>query len=80
MNHHCRICGGNLKPQQVTRLQQYEGRWFMIEHLDALVCEQCGETYFTPEAHDRVVDLITSKLQPVRMEAVPVFDASRKVG
>ena len=54
----CRICGGELEERRVTRVQEYEGRWYLIENLPALVCRQCGETYFTPEAHDRVVALI----------------------
>jgi YgiT-type zinc finger domain-containing protein len=72
----CRICKGQLEERRVTRVQEYKGNWYIIENLPALVCRQCGETYYTPQAHDRVIDLITGGAQPVRMEQVAVLDAS----
>lgn len=56
-------------------MQEYQGKWYLIENLSALVCEQCDENYYTPDAHDRVIDLITSDTKPVRLEAVAVLDA-----
>lgn len=73
----CRFCGGELEERQVTRFQQVEGHWVLIENVPALVCRQCGETYYTPQAHDLVVDLISGHVQPVRTEQVSVFDASQ---
>jgi YgiT-type zinc finger domain-containing protein len=73
----CRICKGKLEERWITRMQEYKGRWYMIENLPALVCKQCGETYFTPDAHDLVVDLITGGVKPVRVESVDVLDASK---
>jgi YgiT-type zinc finger domain-containing protein len=72
----CLYCKGELEDRRITRVQEYEQHWYIIENLPALVCRQCGETYFTPEAHDRVIDLITGGAQPVRLEAVAVLDAS----
>ena len=71
----CMVCHGELEERRVTRVQEYDGHWYFIENLPALVCRQCGETYFTPEAHDRLVALITGKHQPVRIERVEVLDA-----
>lgn len=73
----CMHCKGPLEERIVTRIQEYEGRWYIIENLPALVCAQCGETYYTPEAHDRVIDLITGGAKPVRLETVAVLDASK---
>lgn len=73
----CRICKGQLEERRVTRVQEYKGHWYIIENLPALVCNQCGETYYTPEAHDRVIDLITGEVEPVRVESVAVLDASK---
>ncbi|MBE2196392.1 MAG: YgiT-type zinc finger protein [Anaerolinea sp.] len=72
----CLVCKGKLRERQVTRMQEYGGHWYLIENLPALVCEQCGETYYTPQAHDRVIDLITGGAEPVRVETVAVLDAS----
>ncbi|MBL8154938.1 MAG: YgiT-type zinc finger protein [Anaerolineae bacterium] len=60
----------------MTRMQEYGGHWVLIENLPALVCQQCGETYYTPQAHDRVIDLITGGAEPVGVETVAVLDAS----
>jgi YgiT-type zinc finger domain-containing protein len=70
-------CKGQLEERLVTRVQEYEGHWYIIENLPALVCRQCGEMFQPPQAHDRVIDLITGGAEPVRMESVPVMDASQ---
>ncbi len=51
-------CNGRLEPQRVTRLQRYQAHWVVIENVPALVCRQCGEQYFTPEAHHIVVNIL----------------------
>lgn len=71
----CLVCKGKLCERQVTRMQEYGGYWVVIENLPALVCAQCGETCTTPQAHDRVIDVIAGGAQPVRVEAVAVLDA-----
>ena len=73
----CLYCRGRLEERLVTRLQFYVGHWVVIENLPALVCTQCGETFFTPDAHDMVVRIITAQDNPVRVEQVPVYDARR---
>lgn len=76
-DHQCRYCQGELESKLVTRVQRYEDHWFVIENLPALVCRQCGESYYTPSAHDLVIELITSESPPTRMEAVAVYDAKK---
>jgi YgiT-type zinc finger domain-containing protein len=71
----CLYCEGHLEPQLVTRLEEVDGKWVVIENLPALVCNQCGERFYTPEAHDRVVRLISGQEKPSRLTEVPVFDA-----
>jgi HTH-type transcriptional regulator/antitoxin MqsA len=72
----CRNCGGHLEEKLVTRLQQYQGRWILIENVPALICSQCGEQYYTPDSHDLVVSIITGDSKPVRTEEVAVYDAA----
>lgn len=74
-DHKCLYCGGQLEPQLVTRLQVYQGRWVVIENVPALVCQQCGERFYTPQAHDIVVGFLTGSTPPVRTEVVAVYDA-----
>lgn len=73
----CRYCGGQLEERRVTRFQEYQGHWVVIENVPALVCQQCGEIYFTPQAHDLVVEYITGQHKPVRVESVEVYDAAQ---
>ena len=72
----CLHCKGKLEQQSVSRVQAYQGQWYLIENVPALVCQQCGETYFTPETHDLVVDLLTSDIAPIRHETLAVLDAN----
>ncbi len=72
----CMYCGGELEERSVNRLQQYQGRWVLIENVPALVCRQCGEVFFTPAAHDLVVELVMGNHEPVRMETVAVYNTA----
>ena len=73
----CLYCQGQLEQQLVTRVQEYQGRWVVIENLPALVCRQCGARFYTPQAHDLVVELVSGSTRPTRTEIVDVFDAAQ---
>lgn len=73
----CLYCKGQLEEKLVSRMQEYRGRWFLIENLPALVCRQCGEIFFTPQAHSLVLRLVREGAEPVRVETLDVLDASR---
>ncbi|MCL4250040.1 MAG: YgiT-type zinc finger protein [Anaerolineae bacterium] len=70
------MTASELEAKTVTWVQRYQGQWYVIENLPPMVCKQCAETYFTPDAYDRVVELITSGTPPARMETVAVYDAA----
>lgn len=72
----CMYCQGHLELRRVTRVQHYQGRWVVIENLPALVCQQCGERYYTPEVHDLVVALASGASAPARVEMLEVYDAA----
>ncbi len=76
----CLYCGGQLTEQKVTRMQQYQDRWVVVENLPALVCQQCGERFYTPEAHDRVLALVKGGSKPARHERIDVYDAASVAG
>lgn len=75
--NNCLYCKGKLEEQRVSRVQEYKGRWYLIENLPALVCTQCGETFYTPEAHHLVLTLVREGHTPVRVEHMDVMDASK---
>ncbi|MBL8131021.1 MAG: type II toxin-antitoxin system MqsA family antitoxin [Anaerolineae bacterium] len=72
----CRMCGGSLHPATINHIQPFEGRYVLIEHLPALVCERCGETYLTPDSHDLIVRILQGSSTPTRIEPVAVYDLS----
>jgi YgiT-type zinc finger domain-containing protein len=72
----CLYCHGTLQEERVSRVQEYHGRWFLIENLPALVCSQCGETYYSPQAHDTVLALVRAGHAPIRIESLEVMDAA----
>ena len=72
----CLYCKGQLEERTVSRVQEYKGQWYLIENLPALVCTQCGETFYRPEAHDRVLALVQAGTPPLRTETLAVLDAS----
>lgn len=72
----CLYCKGELEEQLVTRVQEYQGKWYVLENLPALVCKQCGEKFYRPEIHDHVIQLITSNEPPIRTEFIAVYDAA----
>lgn len=73
----CLYCKGHLEEKLVSRVQEYKGRWFLIENLPALVCRQCGETFYTPQAHNLVLQMVRDDADPVRVEPLDVLDASK---
>lgn len=75
MKHKCMYCGGTLVKRNVNRMQEFEGHWYLIENVPALVCEQCGEVYYSMAANDMVLRLVSEPNAPVREERVKVFDA-----
>ncbi|MBK9123588.1 MAG: YgiT-type zinc finger protein [Chloroflexi bacterium] len=72
----CLYCKGQLEEKRVSRVQEYHGRWYLIENVPALVCRQCGETFYTPQAHSLVLRLVRESAEPVRTEQMAVLDAS----
>lgn len=75
MNDKCIRCRGTLFGGKVSRMQEFEGHWYLIENVPALVCQQCGETYYSMEANEMVLRLVSDPSSPVRMEQVAVLDA-----
>jgi YgiT-type zinc finger domain-containing protein len=72
----CLYCKGKLEKKSISRVQEYQGRWYLIENVPALICKQCGETYYTPETHDLVLRLVKAGARPVRTETLSVLDAN----
>lgn len=74
MSSECSLCHGQLQEQLVTFTHWVNGRLIVIERIPALVCDSCGETYYSPEVVDRIQTLLDSDLQPDRVIEAAVYD------
>jgi YgiT-type zinc finger domain-containing protein len=63
-----------LKKRTIQYSQEFEGNFFIIEHVPAYVCEQCGEIILSETTAEKIQDLIWSGAEPERTRLVPVYE------
>lgn len=69
----CQVCSGKMKVKRINHDLWLGKKLFVIKDVPAEVCEQCGETVFTPQVTDRILSTVKfSKNQRQRMQ-VPVL-------
>jgi len=54
----CAICDGHTAVRRVKKQHWHKGRLYIVENVEAEVCQECGERYF----HARTLDSIDSML------------------
>ncbi len=54
----CEFCGGSTTQRKVKRQHWLRGKLYIVEGVEAEVCEQCGERYF----HAKTLDAIDKYL------------------
>lgn len=42
----CFRCGNELTERRIMLHRKINGKWYMVEDVPALTCENCGEQYF----------------------------------
>lgn len=70
----CVFCGGETKKMLVTFSCEDEGRYFLVEHVPADVCDRCGEKTYSPTVTDELLKFAKDTFKPVKKLEVPVFD------
>ena len=60
----CFYCKGKVIKKSVNHLHTWGDKFILFESIDAEVCEQCREVYFSPE----VLELIDNKTQNLIVE------------
>ncbi len=58
---------------RVTYTLQYSGRFYIIEHVPARVCQETGDEYFAPETVEHIQQMIEGNKKPDRVVETPVF-------
>lgn len=54
----CEFCGGETRLRQVWKHHWHQGRLYLVENVDAEVCQECGERYYHAAVLDRIDTLI----------------------
>jgi YgiT-type zinc finger domain-containing protein len=57
----CEFCGGPTTKRKVTRQHWLQGRLYILENVDAEVCDECGERYFHATTLDKIDGLLASE-------------------
>jgi len=61
---------------KVTYTLEYDGKFFLIEHVPARVCRETGEQYFAPETVEHIQAVIKSRKKPTKIVETPVYEYS----
>lgn len=59
---------------KVTYTLEHDGRFHIIEHVPARVCEETGEQYFAPETVEHIQALIKGAKKPDKVIETPVYE------
>jgi YgiT-type zinc finger domain-containing protein len=59
---------------EVTYILEHGGKFYVIEHVPARVCQETGEQFFSPETVEHIQSLIKGGKKPVKMIETPVYE------
>jgi len=61
----CEFCGGETKKKNVKRQHWLNKKLYIVENVNAEVCQECGERYFHAKALDAIDEFLSQK-HPVK--------------
>jgi YgiT-type zinc finger domain-containing protein len=61
---------------EVTYTIQYQGEFYIIEHVPAHVCQETGEEFFSPETVKHIQAFIKQHKEPDRVIETSVYNYS----
>ena len=59
---------------EVTYTLELSGKFYIIEHVPARVCQETGEQFFSPETVEYLQTLIKGGKKPARVIETPVYE------
>jgi YgiT-type zinc finger domain-containing protein len=59
---------------EVTYTLEYDGKFFLVEHVPARVCRETGEQFFSPNTVQHIQNIIKEHKQPNRVIETPVYE------
>jgi YgiT-type zinc finger domain-containing protein len=74
----CEFCGGETVLRKVKKHHWREGRLYIVENVDAEVCQECGERYYHARVLDDIDTLIQGEHDVKEILSVEVLTASQR--
>lgn len=75
MNLRCNNCGNtSFKNKNVDEVFYINERVFVVKNIQSLVCDICGDKYFTPEVQKETLKLINNKTNIKNNIQAEVYD------
>jgi YgiT-type zinc finger domain-containing protein len=59
---------------EVTYTLELGGKFYIIEHVPARMCQETGEQFFSPETVEHIQALIKGGNKPARVIETPVYE------
>ncbi len=59
---------------KVTYTLELGGKFYIIEHVPARVCQETGEQFFSPETVKHIQTLIRGGKKPAKLIKTPVYE------
>ena len=69
----CYFCKGKVERRAIRHVHQCGEKVFIFKNVPAEVCIQCGETYFGPEALEKMDKVVMGMPEPEEVTQVPVY-------
>ncbi len=60
----CYLCKGKVGQKAIRHVHQWGEKVFTFKNVPAAVCTQCGETYFGPEALEKIDKVVVGLPEP----------------
>lgn len=73
MMDRCYFCEGKVEKKAIRHVHQWGERVFIFNNVQAEVCTQCGETYFGPEALEKMDKVVVDLPEPEEVVQVLVY-------
>jgi YgiT-type zinc finger domain-containing protein len=73
----CYFCKGKVVRKKIRHVHHWGQQIFLFEDVPAEVCQQCGETYFSPSTLQAMDRVVLSRVKSKKRVSVPVFSLSK---
>ena len=76
----CHVCGfEHSRTEYINEVFNIGGKYYLVEHITAKVCSNCGEEVFSRETTERIRLILHGENKPVRSISLDVFSYDEAV-